>query len=104
MLKSSIGELKLSPIKEDSMFVFFNDFIKINGKISKGDTVKVFVKQYQQNGDSFKIDETTPAKALLTVRGEEKAHDNITGFNNLEALYNHVTALYKEHYYFGEKN
>ncbi len=104
MLKSSIGELKLSPIKEDSMFVFFNDFITINGKVSKGDSVKVFVKQYQQNGSNFDLDKEAPAKALLTVRGKEKLHENITGYTNLERLYDHVTALYKEQFYFGESN
>lgn len=102
MLKSSIGELKLSPLKEDGMFVFFNDFITINGKVSKGDSVKVFVKQYENQGDNIVLNKEYPSKATLIVRGEEKKHENISGYSTLERLYDHVTALYKEHFYFGD--
>ena|SRR5690606_23192282 len=104
MIKSSIGELKISPIKEDSMFVFFNDFITINGKVSKGDSVKVYVKQFDNKTGVFVLDKASPAKAALVVRGKEKQHDNITGYETLDKLYDHVSALYKEHFYFGDKN
>ena len=40
MIKTSVGELKLSPLKEEGKFVFYNDFITINGKVSKGDKIK----------------------------------------------------------------
>lgn len=104
MVKSSIGELKLSPIKEDGMFVFFNDFVTINGKVSKGDNVKVFVNTYQQLSDGFAIDPSSPAKAKLTVRGKESQHENITGYKTLDLLYEHVSTLYKNHFYFGDGN
>lgn len=102
MIKSSIGELKISPIKEDSMFVFFNDFITINGKVSKGDSVKIFVNQYDNKTGSFALDKTAPAKAILIVRGKEKQYEDITGHDTLNKLYEHVSALYKEHFYFGD--
>lgn len=102
MLKSSIGELKLSPIKEDGMFVFFNDFITINSKVSKGDSVKIFVKEYKQADTKFQLNKEFAAKALLVVRGKEKLQENIVGYDSLDRLYDHVTALYKEQFYFGE--
>ncbi|MBW7912442.1 MAG: hypothetical protein H3C54_01765 [Taibaiella sp.] len=104
MIKSTIGELKISPIKEDGMFVFFNDFITINGKVSKGDSVKVFVKQYDNKTGTFQLDKNEAAKAVLVVRGKEKQHDNITGYETLNKLYDHVSVLYREHFYFGEAN
>ncbi len=104
MIKSTIGELKISPIKEDGMFVFFNDFITINGKVSKGDSVKVFVKQYDNKTGTFQLDKADAARAVLVVRGKEKQHDNITGYETLNKLYDHVSALYREHFYFGDAN
>ncbi|MCB0696108.1 MAG: hypothetical protein KDC07_02005 [Chitinophagaceae bacterium] len=103
MIKSSIGELKISPIKEDGMFVFFNDFITINGKVSKGDSVKVFVQQYDNKTGTFVLDKQDAAKASIIVRGKEKLHENITGYDTLDKLYEHVSALYREHFYFGDK-
>lgn len=104
MIKSTIGELKISPIKEDGMFVFFNDFITINGKVSKGDSVKVFVKQYDNKTGTFQLDKADAARAVLVVRGKEKLHENITGYETLNKLYDHVSALYREHFYFGDGN
>lgn len=84
------------------MFVFFNDFITINGKVSKGDSVKVFVKQYENQGSKIVLNKEFAAKATLIVRGTEKRHDEINGYETLERLYDHVSALYKEHFYFGD--
>ena len=102
MIKSTIGELKIYPLKEDGCFVFFNDFITINGKVSKGDSVKVFVPQYNNTTGTYVLNKVQPAKAVLIVRGKEKKIDNITGYETLDKLYEHVTALYKEHFYFGD--
>ena len=102
MLKSTIGELKLSPLKEDGMFVFFNDFITINGKVSKGDSIKIFVKQYELRNGKYHLDTAAPSKAMLVVRGKEKGHENIATPETLDKLYEHVGGLYKEHFYFGD--
>lgn len=102
MIKSSIGELKISPIKEDGMFVFFNDFITINGKVSKGDSVKIFVKQYDNKTGAFLLEKSEASKAVLVVRGKEKVHENLTGYETLNKLYEQASALYKEHFYFGD--
>lgn len=104
MIKNSIGELKISPLKEDGMFVFFNDFITINGKVSKGDSVKIFVPKYDNQQGAVNLDVAQPAKAQLVVRGKEKKFDDLAGYSTLEKLYEHVSALYKEQFYFGDGN
>lgn len=104
MIKNTIGELKVSPLKENGMFVFFNDFITINGKVSKGDSIKLFVSQYDNKTGVYQLNKDVPAKAELVVRGKAKQHDNITGYETLNKLYDHVAALYKEHFYFGDAN
>ncbi len=104
MIKNTIGELKISPLKEDGMFVFFNDFITINGKVSKGDSIKLYVKQYDNKTGTYQLDKEAPAKVTLVVRGKEKQHDNITGYETLNKLYEHVSSLYREHFYFGDGN
>lgn len=103
MVKSSIGELKLSPLKEEGKFVFFNDAIKINGKTAKEDKLKIFVTSYNQEGDKFSLNIAEVSKAIITVRSEQHVHDNLIGYSSLDALYDHVTGLYKEHFYFGDK-
>ena len=103
MLKSSVGELKLSPIKEEGKFVFYNDFITINGKVSKGDKIKIFVESYQPQGAKILIPEASSSSALLVVRGEQHRHDDITGLETMDKLYEHVATLYKNRFYFGDK-
>lgn len=103
MIKNSIGELKISPIKEDGMFVFFNDFITINGKVSKGDEIKIFVPQYNNQSGEFKLDIAQVSKAKLVIRGKEEQHDNLVGYSSLDKLYEHVSGLYREGFYFGDK-
>lgn len=104
MIKNSIGELKVYPLKEDGMFVFFNDFITINGKVSKGDLVKIFVPKYEQKDGAFALDVAAPAKAHLIIRGKEVNEDTISGYSTLEKLYDHVSAIYKEKFYFGDED
>ncbi len=103
MIKNSTGELKLSPIKEEGKFVFFNDFITINGKVSKGDKMKIFVSSYQQQNGKFVIDPNSSADAVLVVRGATSRHENISGYDTVDKLYDHVSGLFKESFYFGEK-
>ena len=102
MTKTSIGTLKLSPVKEESRFVFFNDFITINGKVSKGDSVKIFVDGYQPEFGKNKISGNAPS-AKLVVRGQIHRHDGLEGYETVEDLYGHVTNLYKDHFYFDDK-
>ncbi len=103
MLKNSVGELKLSPIKEEGKFVFYNDFITINGKVSKGDKIKILVESYQPQGTKVAIPEAAVSSAILVVRGAQYRHDDISGHETMDKLYDHVATLYKNRFYFGDK-
>ncbi len=46
MSKNLLGELKLSPLKENGKFVFMNNEIRENGKLCKGDYIKIFADEY----------------------------------------------------------
>jgi len=102
MIKTSVGELKLSPIKEEGKFVFFNDFITINGKVSKGDKIKIFVDSYMPENGKHIIKAGAPSAELI-VRGEEVKHNSAGTPATVEEYYNEVSELYKQHFYFGKK-
>ena len=102
MAKTSIGELKLSPVKENGKFVFFNDFITINGKVSKGDNVKIFVDSYQPSGGKYLISAGRPSASML-VRGQEHLDSADKDYVTIDEYYNHVTEVYKQHFYFAKK-
>jgi len=103
MIKTSIGELKLFPIKENGKFVFYNDFITINGKVSKGDQVKIFVEAYEIQDGKHLIKSKQAASALLVVRGKEHHHTDDKGHKTIEEYYDDVSEAYKNHFYFGAK-
>src|SRR5690606_23917208 len=102
MAKTSIGELKLSPIKEEGRFVFYNDFITINGKVSKGDKIKIFVDEYNQQNSKHLLNAVSASIALLIVRGQQHEHPDSEACPTIEDLYNSVTELYKDKFYFGK--
>jgi hypothetical protein len=102
MIKTSVGELKLSPIKEEGKFVFYNDFITINGKVSKGDRIKIFVDSYLPENGKYAIKSGQPSAELI-VRGEEFKHNSTEAPATVEDYYNQVSELYKQHFYFGKK-
>ncbi len=103
MVNSSIGELKLFPLKEEGKFVFINDAVKINGKTEKEDNIKIFVTSYSQEGGKIALNIADSSKAIITVRGQKHVHEHLAGYGSLEALYDHVSKLYKDHFYFGDK-
>ncbi len=104
MIKTSIGELKLSPVKENGKFVFINDFITINGKVSKGDRIHIYVEAYELNNGKYLIKSGNPSSFMLIVRGEQLELTDKEGHSSIEDLYNHVSEQYKSHFYFGKKN
>jgi hypothetical protein len=104
MLKTSIGELKLSPIKENGKFVFYNDFITINGKISKGDRITIEVEGYEQSNGKYIIKPGKPSTFTLIVRGTTHQYTDTTGHTSLDDLYTYVSEQYKSQFYFGKKN
>jgi len=103
MKKNSIGELKLSPIKDEGKFVFYNDFITINGKVSKGDKVMIFIDRYDMRNGQYHIDPASEASAVMIIRGKQFRENGLLGHNTLDSLYDHVASLYKDKFYFGNK-
>jgi len=103
MVKNKLGELKLSPIKEDGKFVFFNDFITINGKVAKGDRIKIFVDGYELANGKYFIKAGTTPQASVIVRGQEHNEAESKSFSTVEDYYEHVTELYRQQFYFGKK-
>lgn len=103
MIKNSIGELKLSPIKENGKFVFFNDFITINGKVSKGDRITLFVDSYEFKSNKYYLADSSPASAELVIRGIKNIVEPLAGFGTINDLYDKASELYKESFYFGNK-
>lgn len=102
MIKTSIGELKLSPLKEDGKFVFYNDFITINGKVAKGDRITLMVDGYENTNLLHSIKGSTP-KMILVVRGEKHEVDDTQNCATVEDLYKHASEVYKNRFYFAGK-
>jgi len=103
MIKTSIGELKLFPIKENGKFVFFNDFITINGKVSKGDSIHIYVDAYEVVNNDYIIKAGCPS-ATFTVRGQQHALEATEDYATVRDFYDHVSEAYKSKFYFGVKS
>lgn len=103
MKKNSIGQLKLSPIKDEGKFVFYNDFITINGKVSKGDKVMILIDRYDIQNGQYNIDPASEASAVMTIRGKQFREDGLRGHSTIDSLYDHVANLYKDKFYFGSR-
>jgi hypothetical protein len=103
MIKNSIGELKLSPIKENGKFVFFNDFITINGKVSKGDRITLFVDSYEFKTEKYHLTSNKSASAELIIRGVKHNYNPLDGYSTINEMYDKAAELYKENFYFGSK-
>ena len=103
MIKNSIGELKLSPIKENGKFVFFNDFITINGKVSKGDRITLFVDSYEFTAGKYNLVNNKSVSGELIVRGIKQNYIAPDNFNSVNEAYDKAAEQYKENFYFGNK-
>jgi hypothetical protein len=102
MCKSSIGELKLSPIKDEGKFVFINNEVRVNGKLNKGDYVKVYVSSYElKNGADVLSDSSQPISNIV-VRGNKMSFEVNKAYNSIQDLYNEVSEFYKNQFYFGK--
>lgn len=102
MIKNSLGELKLSPIKEDGKFVFINMEIRVNGKLNKGDYIKIFVDNYEQQQGKFIIKAKSAPSSKMVVRGTPITYEHPADISTIEDLYNRVSEMYKNQFYFGK--
>jgi hypothetical protein len=102
MSKNSLGELKLSPIKENGKFVFMNTEVRVNGKLNKGDAIKIFVDGYEQQNGQYIIKNLSHPTSKIIVRGQPMMHDLPTDISTIDDLYNKVGEMYKNQFYFGK--
>lgn len=104
MIKNSLGELKLSPLKDDGRFVFINNEVRVNGKVNKGDYVKIFVEAYEQQGATYMLKEGKKPYAKIVVRTQPPIIKelDIKHGATLNELYDMVGELYKNQFYFGK--
>ena len=102
MSKTTLGELKLSPLKEDGCFVFINNEIRMNGKLNKGDSVKIFVEGYELQNGKYLIKGSSTPKYKLVVRGIPILLSHQTPVTTIDELYQKVCELYKNQFYFGK--
>src|SRR6185312_3327406 len=102
MIKTSIGELRLSPLKEDGKVIYYNDFITINGKVAKGDKITLMVDGYE-NVNSLHSIKGGASKMVLVVRGEKHEVNDMQNCATVEDLYKHASEVYKNRFYFAGK-
>jgi hypothetical protein len=103
MIKTSIGELKLSPLKEEGKFVFYNDFVTINSKVSKGDRITLMVDGYEMVNSLHYIKRVNTPDIILIVRGEKHELKDTLDCATVEDLYNQASDIYKNRFYFAGK-
>ena len=104
MIKSTLGELKLSPLKEDSRFVFINNEVRVNGKLNKGDYLKIFVEAYEQRGATFVLKGEKMPYVKMVVRAQAPIVQDLACAPEatLDEMYEKAGTLYKNQFYFGK--
>lgn len=102
-MKTTLGALKLSPIKEESRFVFLCSEIRMNNKLNKGDYIKIFVLSFQTNGGKNFIDAQESPLSKMVIRGMpfEQKHEP-GSFLTIEDLYLFLCDQYRSQFYFGK--
>lgn len=102
MSKNSLGEIKLSPIKENGKFVFINNEVRVNGKLNKGDYIKIFVDAYELRNGKYLLNNSAPVPIKLVVRGTSLTHELTDTYETVDELYNKAGEMYKNQFYFGK--
>lgn len=102
MSKNTLGEIKLSPLKENGKFVFINNEVRVNGKLNKGDYIKIFVDSYELQNGKYLIRNITSPTSKIVVRGTALQHEHSSAFTTIDDLYTKVGEMYKNQFYFGK--
>jgi hypothetical protein len=102
-MKPAIGTITLSPVKEDGKFLFCNNVIIINGKVSKGDRICILVDGYDMIDGKHFIKKGHLLLGKITVRGEEQLMPCPDGNITVEDYYQELCESYRTCYYFGKK-
>ncbi|HTN44786.1 MAG TPA: hypothetical protein VL098_00440 [Flavipsychrobacter sp.] len=104
MYKNSLGELKLLPIKLDGKFVFLNDTLRVNGKTSKGDHIKILADHYHIVAGKHLISKGATMVCEMVVRGEKMQIPCYENLACVEDFYDTLSESYKKLFYFGNGN
>jgi hypothetical protein len=102
MSKNTLGEIKLSPMKENGRFVFINSEVRVNGKLNKGDYIKIYVEGYEEKDGKYLIKNITHPTSKIVVRGLPMLLEHPGDIDNLDDLYTKVGEMYKNQFYFGK--
>lgn len=102
MSKNTLGKLILSPVKENGRFVFMNTEIRMNNKLNKGDSIKIYISSYTVEGDRHILKGDDAPTSQIVVRGNTLKQEHPTTFTTVEQLYEEVCALYRNEFYFGK--
>ncbi len=102
MSKNTLGEIKLSPLKENGKFVFINNEVRVNGKLNKGDYIKIFVDGYELQNGKYILKNTTPPSSKIVVRGIPLQLEHPADLATIDDLYSKVGEVYKNQFYFGK--
>ncbi len=103
-MSSTVGNIKLMPIKEDGKFVFCNNTITINSKISKGDKISILADGYEMTNGKHFVKKGHPLIAKIVIRGEEHEQTYAEGNITIEDYYLKLCEYYKTQFYFGKKS
>jgi len=101
MSKTSLGDLKLSPLKENGKFVFINNEVRVNGKLNKGDYIKIFVDSYEMKDGKYILKGENPSSKLV-VRGLPIQYEPTQTVATIDELYQKVSEMYRNQFYFGK--
>lgn len=102
MSKNPLGELKLSPLKENGKFVFMNNEIRVNGKICKGDYIKIYTEEYMMKDGKFYLKNPGTLQLKMIVRGNTMLLEHKFETTIIEDIYTKVADIYRNQFYFGK--
>ena len=102
MSKNLLGELKLSPLKENGKFVFMNNEIRVNGKLCKGDYIKIFADEYVMKDGNFFLKNAGTLELKMIVHGNSITMVHAFESIAMDEIYTKVADLYRNQFYFGK--
>lgn len=102
MSKNLLGELKLSPLKENGKFVFMNNEIRVNGKLCKGDCIKIYVDEYMMKDGKFYLKNAGTLQLKMIVRGNNMSMESAFDTTVMDEIYTKVADIYRNQFYFGK--
>ncbi len=101
-MSKTLGPLTLSPIKEDGKFVFFNREVRMNYKLNKGDSIKIYVTSYAPKDERNLLTDGKKSTSKMVVKAQTITTEHEADYPSVEALYEAVCELYRNQFLFGK--